>query len=108
VTPEEYQAFCRTTAVYPPEQGLTYTALGLAGEAGEVANQVKKAVRDDGGAITPTRLAQLKGELGDVCYYVAALCSELGLSLAGVIDHNVEKLTSRRARGVLKGEGGER
>lgn len=108
MTFDEYQAFCRTTAVYPPEHGLAYTVLGLAGEAGEVANQVKKVIRDDGGAVSADRLAKLKDELSDVAYYLATACTELGLSLGDVINHNFHKLTSRKERGVLQGEGGDR
>ena len=61
--------------------GSTYPALGLAGEAGEVAEHAKKAIRDDGGEVTDERRAAMTKELGDVLWYVAQLASELGLEL---------------------------
>ena len=106
-----YQKQAATTALYPrgPENTIApYPALGLAGEAGEVAEQVKKAIRDDQGLLTDQRRAALKKELGDVLWYVAALCSELDLDMADVAQTNLDKLASRKERGVLHGEGDDR
>ncbi|MFN6965250.1 MAG: nucleoside triphosphate pyrophosphohydrolase family protein [Pyrinomonadaceae bacterium] len=75
--------------------GLTYAALGLAGEAGETANKVKKILRDAGGVISEERLQQIKDELGDVLWYVAACARELDVTLEDVARHNVEKLAAR-------------
>src|SRR5438128_9987455 len=77
----DYQRFSRRTAEYPREAWLTYPALGLAGEAGEVAEHAKKAIRDDGGEISQERRAAMAGELGDVLWYLTQLASELGLQL---------------------------
>jgi NTP pyrophosphatase (non-canonical NTP hydrolase) len=104
----EYQHFSRRTAEYPREAWLTYPALGLAGEAGEVAEQAKKAIRDDGGAITGERRAALAKELGDVLWYVSQLASELELDLSEIAQKNLEKLFSRQRRGVLSGSGDDR
>lgn len=104
----EYQRLSRATAEYPPQTRLTYPALGLAGEAGEVAEHFKKALRDDGGVITPERRAKISKELGDVLWYVAQLSTELGLDLDEVAGENLDKLRSRQSRGVLSGSGDER
>ncbi len=100
-------------AAYPgalagTREAVCYTALGLAGEAGEVANQVKKVLRDDGGAITPERRAALAGELGDVAWYFVMLCRELDLDPGRVLADNVSKLTRRQASGTIQGDGDRR
>ena len=104
----EYQLLSRQTAEYPREAWLAYPALGLAGEAGEVAEHAKKAIRDDGGAITEERREALAGELGDVLWYVSQLATELGLELDEIAAGNLEKLFSRQRRGVLSGSGDNR
>jgi NTP pyrophosphatase (non-canonical NTP hydrolase) len=104
----DYQRLSRRTAEYPREAWLAYPALGLAGEAGEVAEHAKKAIRDDGGAIDPERRAAMAKELGDVLWYVAQLASELELSLEQIAEENLQKLLSRQRRGVLSGSGDDR
>ena len=104
----EYQRLSRRTAEYPREAWLAYPALGLAGEAGEVAEHAKKAIRDDGGLVTDERRQAMAKELGDVLWYVAQIASELGLELEDVARQNLEKLSSRQQRGVLSGSGDER
>jgi NTP pyrophosphatase (non-canonical NTP hydrolase) len=104
----EYQRQSRRTAEYPREAWLAYPALGLAGEAGEVAEHAKKAIRDDGGKVGEERRAAMAKELGDVLWYVAQLATELGLDLDEIATRNLEKLRSRQARGVLSGSGDDR
>lgn len=104
----EYQRLSRRTAEYPREAWLAYPALGLAGEAGEVAEHAKKAIRDDGGQLTGERRAAMSKELGDVLWYVAQLASELDLDLEEIAEANLEKLLSRQRRGVLSGSGDDR
>lgn len=104
----EYQRLSRRTAEYPREAWLAYPALGLAGEAGEVAEHVKKVIRDDGGEVSPARRAAMAKELGDVLWYVAQLATELELDLEEIAEGNLEKLLSRQRRGVLSGSGDER
>lgn len=102
----DFQRMATETAVYPFRgHSLTYPALGLAGEAGEVANQMKKVIRDDGGIITADRRAKLIDELGDVLWYAAALAGELKTDLGTVAAVNLDKLRSRRERGTLGGSG---
>jgi len=104
----EYQRLSRRTAEYPREAWLAYPALGLAGEAGEVAEHAKKAIRDDAGSVSPERREKMAKELGDVLWYVAQLASELGLDLDAVAQANLAKLLSRQRRGVLSGSGDDR
>jgi NTP pyrophosphatase (non-canonical NTP hydrolase) len=108
---DDYQALAAKTAMYPGRDDVAvapYPALGLAGEAGEVCEHIKKAIRDDGGQISAERRSALKKELGDVMWYLAALCSELGLEMGEVAHANVEKLADRKKRGVLHGSGDDR
>jgi NTP pyrophosphatase (non-canonical NTP hydrolase) len=104
----EYQRLARATAEYPREAWLAYPALGLAGEAGEVAEHAKKTIRDDRGAVTDARREAMAKELGDVLWYVAQLATELGLELEDIAAENIRKLSSRQRRGVLSGSGDER
>lgn len=102
---DEYQIWTRTTAIYPEEQALEYTALGLASEAGEVAGKVKKIIRDgDSGDL---RVA-VEAELGDVLWYLARISDELGVDLSTVASDNQFKLESRQERGKLQGSGDNR
>ena len=99
---DEYQKFARSTAIYPDECKVVYPALGLCGEAGEVAEKVKKNIRDgkslDGGGL----------ELGDVLWYISALADDLGVTLEEVAKTNIEKLQSRMERNKIKGDGDNR
>jgi NTP pyrophosphatase (non-canonical NTP hydrolase) len=104
----EYQCLSRRTAEYPRDAWLAYPALGLAGEAGEVAEHAKKAIRDDGGQVSEERRAAMAKELGDVLWYVAQLASELKLDLDEIAQANLDKLLSRQQRGVLSGSGDDR
>lgn len=104
-----YQEKSRKTAIYPDlGSNIIYPTLGLVGEAGEVANKVKKVVRDGGGVITDERREQVLEELGDVLWYVAQLATELKADLAAIASNNIDKLYSRMDRGVLTGEGDKR
>lgn len=105
----EYQRLSRATAVYPDlGRNIVYPALGLCGEAGETAEKVKKAMRDDGGTLTEERRAALAAELGDVLWYAAQLATEAGLELEQVAQANLDKLASRKERSVLQGSGDDR
>jgi len=92
----------------PHIPNLYYPTLGLAGEAGEISNKVKKIMRDDCGVVTDEKREDLIGELGDVMWYLAALATELGIDLDEVAEKNIEKLFSRKERGKLQGSGDDR
>ncbi len=104
-----YQETSRTTVQYPDAgRNIVYPTLGLAGEAGEVAEKVKKIIRDDGGVISDVKRAAIVRELGDVLWYVAQIATELGVSLDDVAQQNIDKLFSRRDRNMIGGSGDER
>ncbi|HUR96861.1 MAG TPA: nucleoside triphosphate pyrophosphohydrolase family protein [Pyrinomonadaceae bacterium] len=99
MTFEDYQAEASATALYPNRfKNLEYPTLGLAGEAGEVANIVKKIQRDHGGVITDEVRGKLQDELGDVLWYISACADELGLTLTEIAEFNVDKLAKRHGR----------
>lgn len=100
----DYQSMARDFAIYKPAHAVIYPALGLAGEAGEVAEKVKKHLRD-GKALDVSGVAK---ELGDVLWYIANLASDMGVTLQEIADLNIDKLLSRQDRGVLKGSGDDR
>ena len=87
---------------------LAYTTLGLAGEAGEIANKVKKVLRDSNGVITDEVRKDLAKELGDVLWYWSECCTVLNLSTADVAMLNIERLRDRKERGKLQGSGDNR
>ena len=85
-----------------------YPVMGLTEEAGEVAGKFAKAIRDCNGEIDSERKEAIIKELGDVTWFVAELCTLLGVSLEEVMQKNIDKLTSRKERNVLHGEGDNR
>lgn len=126
---DNYQRLATGTAVYPGQGsplGLIYAALKLNGEAGEFAEHVGKALRDDhlfkGSeydefgevydhgyvGLTANRRDLLVKEVGDVLWYLAAICTELDINLSDAANANLRKLYDRKARGVLQGSGDRR
>jgi NTP pyrophosphatase (non-canonical NTP hydrolase) len=105
----QYQTAALQTAVYPNMgQNFAYPALGLAGEAGEVADKLKKVIRDNDGVLTDSVRQAVAKELGDVLWYVAVLGYELEFDLNEIAQGNLDKLASRQERGVLSGSGDNR
>ena len=106
---EEYQKKSRKTAIYPNAgENFIYPTLGLSGEAGEVAEKIKKVIRDKEGKIDSETREMIKKELGDVLWYVSQLATELGLELDDIAEGNIEKLYSRLERGKINGSGDNR
>lgn len=106
---KEYQEKSKITAKYPDiGNNFIYPTLGLSGEAGEVAEKIKKVIRDKGGKIDEETRELIKKELGDVLWYVSQLATELGLSLDDIANHNIEKLLSRLERDKIGGSGDTR
>ncbi len=106
---DKYQKLAKKTAVYPNiGANYIYPTLGLAGEAGEVAEKIKKVIRDDNGEITPEKRNEIEKELGDILWYIAQLSTELKLNLSHVAEKNLEKLQSRMKRNKLGGSGDNR
>lgn len=109
MTFEEYQKESLKTALYPNRgENFIYPTLGLAGESGEVAEKIKKVLRDKDGIIDETTKEKIKKELGDVLWYVSQLATELNLSLDEIAEVNLKKLLSRLERGVISGNGDNR
>jgi NTP pyrophosphatase (non-canonical NTP hydrolase) len=109
----DYQLTANETAIYPDNgeastAAINYCVLGLVGEAGEIANGFKKAIRDENGIVTGEKAKALAAELGDVLWYAANLASELGYPLELIAKQNLQKLKSRQARGVIAGSGDNR
>jgi NTP pyrophosphatase (non-canonical NTP hydrolase) len=98
-----YQDLTKETAIYPKEHALVYLGLGLSSEAGEVAGKIKKQIRDGG-----IDVISLMDEVGDVFWYLARICDEMGFSSEDVLLRNWNKLRSRKERGVIGGSGDNR
>ena len=99
----EYQDMAAATAIYKTEHQVIYPALGLAAEAGEVANKVKKILRD--GKFDRNAIAD---EVGDCLWYIAALCRDLNVDMKELAKNNLRKLHDRKVRGVIQGSGDSR
>ena len=106
---DRYQEEAWDTAIYPAKgDNLYYPALGLAGEAGEVCNKIKKIMRDQDGNPTTEQKHEIAKELGDVLWYLATLATELDSHLGCIAGNNLKKLADRKERGTLKGSGDNR
>ena len=102
----EYQCKARETALYPNVgKNPIYPTLGLSGEAGEVADKVKKVLRDNNGLFDDESKEAIKLELGDVLWYISQLSSELGFDLDSIALSNLNKLSDRKSRGKISGSG---
>ena len=105
----EYQIEAEKTYKFKPEMFIIYPSLGLSGESGEVAEKIKKQLRDKNSDWSdPKFIDEVKKELGDVLWYVAILCKELGLTLDNIATSNILKLRDRQNRNKLHGEGDNR
>ena len=105
---KEYQEKAVSTAVYGTGYKVMYPTLGLAGEAGEVADKVKKVYRDSNGEFSSEKRMEIAKEIGDVLWYCAALANDLELDLDLIAQMNIDKLLSRKERGVIHGSGDNR
>ena len=103
-----YQRSAVTTAIYPNQHKITYPALGMAGEAGEVANKVKKLIRDGPENRPPTWREDIGYEIGDVIWYCSELAGNLNLTLGMIAAQNLAKLQKRKDKGTLGGSGDTR
>lgn len=109
MTFEEYQKKSRKTALYPnKDKNFIYPTLGLTGEAGEVAEKIKKVIRDEKGVVSKDKKEEIKKELGDVLWYISQLATELKISLDDIAKTNLAKLFTRKEKGKLQGSGDNR
>jgi NTP pyrophosphatase (non-canonical NTP hydrolase) len=105
----EYQIRSSQFAIYPDcGSNPIYPTLGLCGESGEVAEKVKKVIRDKEGQFDNAAITAITLELGDVLWYVAQLANELDIDLGDVAANNLDKLANRQHRGVVSGSGDDR
>lgn len=103
---DQYQLDARKTAIY--KSPIVYPALGLCGESGEVAEKIKKLIRDSDGKLTEDIRNNLLKELGDVMWYVANLAADLDIKLSDIARTNIQKLADREKRNVISGSGDNR
>ena len=103
-----YQKVAITTAIYPREQAIIYPTLGLTGEAGEVANKVKKIIRDGSNKNDDSMVSEIKSEIGDCLWYIAVLASDIGVKLSDIASDNLEKLANRKKNNTIHGSGDTR
>ena len=103
-----YQKVAITTAIYPREQAIIYPTLGLTGEAGEVANKVKKIIRDGSDSKDERLVSEIKSEIGDCLWYIAVLASDFDIKLSDIASTNLEKLANRKKNGTIHGSGDNR
>ncbi len=100
-----YQKVALTTAIYPREQAIIYPTLGLTGEAGEVANKVKKIIRDGSDSKDEKLVSEIKSEIGDCLWYIAVLANDFDIKLSDIASANIEKLATRKSKGTIHGSG---
>lgn len=108
MTLDGYQQTAISTAIYPHDREIPYLALALCGEAGELADKVKKVMRDKGGQFFAPDIHAIAAELGDVMWYAANLAHILGYKLSDIAQLNIDKINSRLERGTLHGCGDNR
>ena len=107
---DDYQARAMTTAKLSGDElkDIMHWVLGIAGESGEIAEKVKKIIRDQNGEFSEHDKTELAKEIGDVLWYLATLAHQLGVSFDDVAESNIAKLKSRHERGVIGGSGDNR
>jgi NTP pyrophosphatase (non-canonical NTP hydrolase) len=108
MTLNEYQKQALETSTYGAGYKIIYPALGLTGEAGEVSDKIKKVLRDKDGVFCEEIKLEIMKEVMDVLWYIAALSNDLGYTLEEGAQMNLDKLASRKARGVIGGSGDNR
>jgi NTP pyrophosphatase (non-canonical NTP hydrolase) len=104
----DYQKAALATAIYPQEKKIIYPLIGLAGETGEVADKIKKEIRDRDSEFGTDSRREIAKEIGDVMWYLASLANDLGYTLDEIAKMNIEKIQSRRHRDKIHGDGDNR
>jgi len=103
-----YQKVAKQTAIYPREQAIIYPTLGLTGEAGEVANKVKKIIRDGTNKNNEDLVQEISAEIGDCLWYISVLADDIGCKLSDIANSNLIKLAKRKEKGTIHGSGDNR
>ena len=110
MTLNDYQKEALVTALFSGNElkDLSHWVLGVTGEAGEIAEKVKKIIRDKDGHLDDDAKTELAKEIGDVLWYLAVLAEHLGVTFEEIATTNIAKLRSRQERGVIQGSGDNR
>ncbi len=108
ISMNDYQEAALSTAIYPNDGKISYLALAICGEAGELADKVKKVLRDKKGQFYNADLTAIALELGDILWYGANLAKVLGFDLSEIANLNIEKIKGRVRRGTIHGNGDNR
>ena len=103
-----YQQVAKQTAIYPREQAIIYPTLGLTGEAGEVANKVKKIIRDGTNKNNENLVQEISAEIGDCLWYISVLADDIGVKLSDIANNNLIKLANRKKNNTIHGSGDDR
>jgi NTP pyrophosphatase (non-canonical NTP hydrolase) len=105
---DEYQKMANKTLINKDRDNLAYFALGIAGEGGEVADKIKKIIRDKSGVLSDNDKVEIIKEVGDVLWYLSQLADYMDFNFTQVAEMNLKKLSDRQNRGVLAGSGDNR
>ena len=105
---KEYQDKALSSAIYKKEHSIIYPTLGISGESGEIAEKIKKVLRDKDSVFSDETKLEIAKEIGDVLWYCNALSRDLGFTLEQVMQMNIDKLESRVQRNLISGNGDNR
>ena len=105
---KEYQDKALSTAIYKGQYSIIYPTLGISGESGEIAEKIKKVLRDKDSVFSDETKLEIAKEICDVLWYCNALSRDLGFTLEQVMQMNIDKLESRVQRNLISGNGDNR
>ena len=108
LTFNDYQEAARKTAIYPQELKILYPVIGLAGETGEVAEKIKKVLRDNNGIFSEEKKKEIAKELGDVLWYLSSIATDMGYPLDEIARMNLQKISARKENNHIHGDGDNR
>lgn len=108
MTFNEYKNEAIKTAIYPQNYKIIYPTLGMCGECGEVAEKIKKVIRDKQGIFDADKTKEIEKELGDVLWYIANICNDLNIDFDNVAQNNINKINARVQNNTLHGNGDNR
>lgn len=105
---DNYQKECKKTAIYPTEYSVIYPVIGMCGETGEVAEKIKKIIRDKNSIFDETSKIEIMKELGDVMWYISNIATDLNVNMSDILTMNLDKIQSRQSRNKIHGSGDNR
>lgn len=108
LTFNSYQEAASKTAIYPQNLKILYPLIGLAGETGEVAEKIKKVLRDNNGIFSEEKKKEIAKELGDVLWYLSSIATDMDYSLDEIVRMNLQKISARKENNLIHGDGDNR